>query len=81
MNAVDNIIYPIVLESVPTNLKISTEEVFGPVVILDDYTNFSEAIQRVNESRFGLQIGVVNAMEAARLAGFSRITFTTQQRR
>ncbi len=58
VNAVDNIIYPIVLESVPTNLKISTEEVFGPVVILDDFTNFSEAIQRVNESRFGLQVGV-----------------------
>ena len=58
VNAVDNIVYPIVLESVPPYLKISTEEVFGPVVILDDYTNFSEAIQRVNDSRFGLQVGV-----------------------
>ena len=58
VNAVDNIVYPIVLESVPPYLKISTEEVFGPVVILDDYTNFSEAVQRVNDSRFGLQVGV-----------------------
>lgn len=58
VNAVDNIIYPVVLESVPAHLKISTEEVFGPVVLLDDYTNFQEAVQRVNESRFGLQVGV-----------------------
>jgi acyl-CoA reductase-like NAD-dependent aldehyde dehydrogenase len=58
VNAVGNIIYPIVLESVPADLKISTEEVFGPVVILDDYVNIDDAIERVNESRYGLQIGV-----------------------
>jgi glyceraldehyde-3-phosphate dehydrogenase (NADP+) len=58
VNAVGNVIYPIVLESVPSDLKVYTEEVFGPVVILDDYTTIDEAIQRVNDSRYGLQIGV-----------------------
>ena len=58
VNAVGNVIYPIVLESVPSDLKVYTEEVFGPVVILDDYTTIDKAIQRVNDSRYGLQIGV-----------------------
>ena len=58
INASENILYPVVLESVPREAKLFTEEVFGPVVILDWYENFSEAIQKVNDSRFGLQVGV-----------------------
>lgn len=58
VSAVDNIIYPIILESVPTHLDIYKSEVFGPVAILDNYFEFSNAVEKVNESRFGLQVGV-----------------------
>jgi len=39
-------------------LRISCEEVFGPVVVVDTYTDIAEAILAVNQSRFGLQAGV-----------------------
>jgi len=63
VNAVENILYPIVLESVPKKTKLCSEEVFGPVVILDFYEDFSEVIQKVNESRYGLQVGVFTDSE------------------
>ncbi len=49
---------PTVLEGVPTDAKVSCEEVFGPVVILDRVDSVDDAFQRVNASRFGLQAGV-----------------------
>jgi acyl-CoA reductase-like NAD-dependent aldehyde dehydrogenase len=52
------LIEPTVLEGVPAGEKLSCEEAFGPVVTLDGYADFSEAIARVNASRFGLQAGV-----------------------
>lgn len=54
----ENIIEPTVLTNVKPHLKISSEEAFGPVVLLDTYDNFNQAIDAVNHSRFGLQAGV-----------------------
>ncbi len=51
-------ILPTVLKNVKTTEKISCEEVFGPVVILDSYSEKQEAIRKVNDSRFGLQAGI-----------------------
>jgi acyl-CoA reductase-like NAD-dependent aldehyde dehydrogenase len=53
-----NCITPIILENVPPDVKISCGEAFGPVVLLDVYDDFAEALARVNDSRFGLQAGV-----------------------
>ncbi|MGY1642697.1 aldehyde dehydrogenase family protein [Geodermatophilus sp. SYSU D00703] len=49
---------PTVLTGVPADAKVSREEVFGPVVILDAVDSLDEAFARVNDSRFGLQAGV-----------------------
>jgi glyceraldehyde-3-phosphate dehydrogenase (NADP+) len=49
---------PTVLENVPKNAKISCQEVFAPVVVLDSYVSFEEAIHKVNDSIFGLQAGI-----------------------
>src|SRR5690606_23498050 len=46
------------LEAVPTNSKIVTEEAFGPVAVLSSFTDFSAALVAVNASKFGLQAGV-----------------------
>ena len=51
-------ITPAVLSDVSPTQKLSCEEVFGPVVILSSYENFGEAIELVNQSRFGLQAGI-----------------------
>jgi acyl-CoA reductase-like NAD-dependent aldehyde dehydrogenase len=49
---------PTVLTDVKSNMKVCAEEVFAPVVIIDSYEDFEDAIRRVNESNFGLQTGL-----------------------
>lgn len=49
---------PWILTEVPYQSKISCEEVFGPVVILDTYSEFDEALERVNDTHYGLQASV-----------------------
>ncbi|GAA3920691.1 aldehyde dehydrogenase family protein [Litoribacillus peritrichatus] len=47
-----------VLESVPENAQLVTEEAFGPVVVLSKFSDFDQALKSVNESKFGLQAGI-----------------------
>ena len=49
---------PIVLEQVPEDQPISCEEAFAPVVVLEPYDDFGDAIAKVNRSRWGMQTGV-----------------------
>jgi len=46
------------LENVPHEAKIVTEEAFGPVAVLSSFTDFGAAMEEVNNSKFGLQAGV-----------------------
>ncbi|MGP8216711.1 MAG: aldehyde dehydrogenase family protein [Bacteroidia bacterium] len=50
--------YPTVLTGVKSDMKVCAEEIFGPVVTLDAFSTFEEAVDKVNDSRFGLQAGV-----------------------
>ncbi len=55
----DGAVYPpTVLTKTAPDMRVVCEEVFGPVVILEKFATFAEAIARVNASRFGLQAGV-----------------------
>ena len=47
-----------VLENVPPEQKLSCLEAFGPVVLLQPFDDFDEALADVNASTFGLQAGV-----------------------
>ena len=63
--------YPTVLDNVNPEMKVYSEEVFAPVVCIERYDNFEDALNRVNNSRYGLQAGVYTdsisqAMEAFR---------------
>ena len=49
---------PTILEDVPRDAKVCTEEAFAPVVVLETFRDFHDAVARVNDSRFGLQCGV-----------------------
>lgn len=55
---IGNVLSPVILVNVPVNCKVSCEEVFGPVVVVNKYSNFKEALDGLNNSRFGLQAGV-----------------------
>jgi glyceraldehyde-3-phosphate dehydrogenase (NADP+) len=52
------VLQPAVLTNVRAEMKVSCEEVFAPVVIIESYDEFGDAIRRVNDSPFGLQAGV-----------------------
>lgn len=47
-----------VLENVDLKSKINCEEVFAPVVTLSKFSDFTDVIKQVNNSKFGLQTGV-----------------------
>lgn len=47
-----------VLTDVAPTMKLSCEEVFGPVVTITPYRSFEEALRLVNDSPYGLQAGV-----------------------
>ena len=53
-----NFIAPTVLTDVPRDQPIVAQEAFGPVVILESYSEFNDAIRAVNDSQFGLQAGL-----------------------
>ncbi|WP_386083507.1 aldehyde dehydrogenase family protein [Vreelandella sp. F11] len=46
------------LEAVPADTRVVTEEAFGPVAVLSRFTDFNAALAEVNTSKFGLQAGV-----------------------
>ncbi len=52
------IFLPTVVDGVPSGAKLVRNEVFGPVVVLESYERFEEAIERANASDFGLHVGV-----------------------
>jgi acyl-CoA reductase-like NAD-dependent aldehyde dehydrogenase len=49
---------PAVLENVPRTSKASCREIFGPVTLLESFSNFDDALAEVNNSDYGLQAGV-----------------------
>jgi glyceraldehyde-3-phosphate dehydrogenase (NADP+) len=49
---------PHMLERVKSSTQLGCNEVFGPVVVLEPYREFADAIAMTNASRFGLQTGV-----------------------
>lgn len=46
------------LDNVDRNTKLNIEEAFGPVAFLIKFTEFEEALDIVNDSKFGLQAGI-----------------------
>ncbi|MCU6600779.1 aldehyde dehydrogenase family protein [Peribacillus frigoritolerans] len=53
-----NILHPTVLLEVDAMLKVSCQEVFAPIVLINKVSSVEEAIDFVNDSEFGLQAGI-----------------------
>jgi glyceraldehyde-3-phosphate dehydrogenase (NADP+) len=53
-----NLVQPTVLADAGRDLKVSCQEVFGPLVTLAKYRDFEEAIRIADDSTFGLQGGI-----------------------
>lgn len=53
-----SVVEPAVLTNTKPKQKVNCEEVFGPVVTVEPFTDFVEVVDRVNDSQYGLQTGV-----------------------
>ena len=64
---------PTVLADVDPSLPVSCQEVFGPVVVVDSFETWDEALAKVNDSAFGLQAGVFTQRIDDALAAFAEL--------
>jgi acyl-CoA reductase-like NAD-dependent aldehyde dehydrogenase len=69
------LIKPTVIAQVADNQKVSCEEVFGPVVIVNPVDSLDEAIERANSTRFGLQAGIFTSSLDSALRAADRLEF------
>lgn len=53
-----SVYYPTVLVNVNEEMKVVAEEAFAPVASVISSEDFDEALQRANQTEFGLQVGV-----------------------
>jgi acyl-CoA reductase-like NAD-dependent aldehyde dehydrogenase len=75
----DGLIQPTVIAGAAPGLKVSCEEVFGPVVTVNAVDSLDEAIELANSTRFGLQAGIFtskleSALRAAQELDFGGVT-------
>jgi len=53
-----NLLEPTVLTHTQPDMKAVCEEIFAPVVVIEPYREFDDAVKMVNNSYYGLQAGV-----------------------
>jgi acyl-CoA reductase-like NAD-dependent aldehyde dehydrogenase len=53
-----NIVFPTLLEGVPTSAKLYGEEVFGPVLALEKFSSADQAFARIQDSKYGIHVGI-----------------------
>ena len=86
----DELLTPTVLTNVTPDMKVCTEEVFGPLIGVQGYDSLDEALALANDSRYGLQAAVftrdlTSALKAAHGLDFGGVmvnempTFRTDQ--
>lgn len=71
----DGLIRPTVIANVSDHAKVSCQEVFGPVVIVNPIGSVDEGIERANGTRYGLQAGVFTTSIDTALRAADRLDF------
>jgi acyl-CoA reductase-like NAD-dependent aldehyde dehydrogenase len=54
-----SVITPAILTGTKPGMKVRGEEAFGPVLCIEPYDDFEEALADVNRSKYGLQAGLL----------------------
>lgn len=70
-----SILTPAVLTNASLDMKVCSEEVFGPVVAVQAYDTLDEAIRLANGTRYGLQAGIYTQNIDSALAASQRLEF------
>jgi acyl-CoA reductase-like NAD-dependent aldehyde dehydrogenase len=55
-----SVVTPAILTGTLPGMKVRDEEVFGPVVVIEPFDDFEEALAAVNHSKYGLQAGLLS---------------------
>lgn len=55
---IGNYVEPTILTNTNNKMKVCSEEIFGPVIIIEKFFSFKEAVEKINDTQFGLQAGV-----------------------
>jgi acyl-CoA reductase-like NAD-dependent aldehyde dehydrogenase len=69
------VIRPTVIADASPELKVSREEVFGPVCTVNRYESLDEAIDLANSTRYGLQAGIFTSKLATALRAAEKLEF------
>lgn len=74
----DGVLQPTVIVDASPRMNVCALEVFGPVVAVQSFTDFDEALRMANDTRYGLQAGVFTAnvsraIKAARTLDFGGV--------
>ncbi len=54
-----SMVTPAILTGTMPGMKVRDEEVFGPVLVIEPYDDFEQALADVNHSKYGLQAGLL----------------------
>ncbi len=66
---------PTVLLDVPEDTHIMKEELFGPAVTVNRYTDFDEAIRMANSTQYGLQAGIFTSRISEMIKAIEELQF------
>jgi acyl-CoA reductase-like NAD-dependent aldehyde dehydrogenase len=68
-----SLVTPAILTGTKSGMKVRDEEVFGPVVLVEPYEDFEEALAEVNHSKYGLQAGLLTRDASRILTAFREL--------
>jgi acyl-CoA reductase-like NAD-dependent aldehyde dehydrogenase len=54
-----SMVAPVILTATKPGMKVRDEEIFGPVLLIEPYDDFEDALAQVNHSKYGLQAGLL----------------------
>jgi acyl-CoA reductase-like NAD-dependent aldehyde dehydrogenase len=72
---VDGLLQPTVLAEVTPEMKVSCQEVFGPLCTVSPYDSADEAFELANGTEYGLQAGIFTANVKTALAAAAALDF------
>jgi acyl-CoA reductase-like NAD-dependent aldehyde dehydrogenase len=67
------LVRPTILTATQPGMKVRDEEVFGPLVVIEPYEDFEEALAAVNHSKYGLQAGLLTRDAGRILTAFREL--------
>ncbi len=69
------VLVPTVLTEVTPDMKVCSQEVFGPVVAIAAYDDLDEALRIANDTRYGLQAAIFTNRLADAMRAFQALDF------